>query len=108
MKKIKVLSIAILTIMLLTTLSMAVEDSFKLSLEPVSNEVTRGDTFDVKVFLDDIQVVSGEQGIAGYTAKLTYDTDVLTLEKVTASSGWEAMENEGAVVVNTSDAEVVK
>ena len=108
MKKIKVLSIAILAIMLLTTLSMAAEDSFKLSLEPVSNEVTRGDTFDVKVFLDDIQVVSGEQGIAGYTAKLTYDTDVLTLEKVTASSGWEAMENEGAVVVNTSDAEVVK
>lgn len=60
MKKIKLLCIAIIMIMLLTPLSMAVGDSFKLSLEPLSNEVTRGDTFDVKVFLDDIQVVSGD------------------------------------------------
>ncbi len=108
MKKIKLLCIAIIMIMLLTPLSMAAGDSFKLSLEPVSNEVTRGDTFDVKVFLDDIQVVSGEQGIAGYTAELTYDTNILSLEKVTANSGWEALENEGAVIVNTSNAEVVK
>ncbi len=109
MKKITMMSIIFLVIVAFTTLSMAAEgDSFTLSLEPVSSELTRGETFEVKVFLDDIQVVSGEQGIAGYTARITYDENMLSLENVSASSGWEAMENEGAVVVNTSNAEVVK
>ena len=109
MKKITMMSIIFLVIVAFTTLSMAAEgDSFTLSLEPVSSELTRGETFEVKVFLDDIHVVSGEQGIAGYTARITYDENMLSLENVSASSGWEAMENEGAVVVNTSNAEVVK
>lgn len=109
MKKITTISIISLMIVALTTISMAAEgDSFTLSLEPESNELTRGETFKVKVFLDDIQVVSGEQGIAGYTARITYDEDMLSLENVSASTGWEAMENEGAVVVNTLNAEVVK
>lgn len=109
MKKITMMSIIFLVIVAFTTLSMAAEgDSFTLSLEPVSSELTRGETFEVKVFLDDIHVVSGEQGIAGYTARITYDENMLSLENVSASLGWEAMENEGAVVVNTSNAEVVK
>lgn len=109
MKRITIISMIFLIIAALTTVSMAAEgDSFTLSLEPVSSELTRGENFEVKVFLDDIQVVSGEQGIAGYTARITYDENILSLENVSASSGWEAKENEGAVVVNTSNAEVVK
>lgn len=109
MKRITIISVIFLMIIALTTVSMAAEgDSFILSLEPVSSELTRGETFEVRIFLDNIQVVSGEQGIAGYTARITYDENILSLEKVSASSGWEAMENEGAVVVNTSNAEVVK
>ena len=101
--------IIVFVMILFSTLSKASSsDSFKLSLEPVTNEITPGGTFEVKIFLDEIQVVSGEQGIAGYTAKLDYDENVLSIEKISASSAWEATQNEGAIVANTLDAEVVK
>lgn len=109
MKSLKRIFIIVFVMILFSTLSKASSsDSFKLSLEPVTNEITPGGTFEVKIFLDEIQVVSGEQGIAGYTAKLDYDENVLSIEKISASSGWEATQNEGAIVANTLDAEVVK
>ena len=109
MKKLKIMLIIVFVILMFATVSKASsEDSFKLSLEPSENEVKIGESFDVKIYLDEIQVVSGEQGIAGYTAKIVYDKDLLTLEKVSACNGWEVMENEDNVVVNTSNAEVVK
>ena len=104
----KILTVMFILIILSTITKASSTDSFKLSLEPVANEFSKGETFEVKIFLDEIQVESGEQGIAGYTAKLVYDESALSLEKVSASEGWEVTTNGGAIVANTLDTEVVK
>ena len=111
MKPIKLISIIafICAILIsLSTLSYAADDSFELQLNALSKEVVLGNTFEVEILLDNMNVTSGDQGIGAYTAKLIYDTEVLELVSVQQQAGWEIMENEGNIVALTTDGEVVK
>jgi len=86
----------------------AVDESFQLQLEASSITLHSGDTFSVDIIMDNINITSGDQGIGAYQAKIVYDTKVLELVSVTPATGWEVLENEGNMVANTSNAEVVR
>ena len=111
MKKIKsIMLIAIIFIVftILIQKTYAADESFKLELEASSTTLNPGDSFSVNIIINDINVTTGDQGIGAYQAKITYDKSVLELVGVTQATGWEVLENEGNIVVNTSNAEVVK
>ena len=111
MKQIKLISIiAVIYVILisLTTLTYAADESFELQLNPLTKEIVLGNTFEVEILLDNMNITSGDQGIGAYNAKLTYDTEVLELVDVQQQTGWEIMENEGNIVALTTDGEVVK
>ena len=111
MKRIKLLAmitiISILCIMIAPK-AYAADESFQLQLEASSITLHPGDTFSVDIIMDNINVTSGDQGIGAYQAKIIYDTKVLELVSVTPATGWEVLENEGNMVANTSNAEVVR
>ena len=112
MKRIKllaILSILCIILTLFSTNSFAEgEESFDLELEASSTTLNPGGTFSVDIIIDNMNITSGDQGIGAYTAKLTYDTEVLELVSVQQQTGWEVMENEGNIVALTTDGEVVK
>ena len=111
MKRIKLLAmitiISILFIMIAPK-AYAVDESFQLQLEASSITLHPGDTFSVDIIIDNINITSGDQGTGAYQAKIVYDTKVLELVSVTPATGWEVLENEGNMVANTSNAEVVR
>ena len=88
--------------------SYAADESFELQLEASSTTLHPGDSFSVNIMIDNMNVTSGDQGIGAYQAKIIYDTNALELVNVTPATGWEILENEGNMVANTSNAEVVK
>lgn len=111
MKQIRLLIIISILCMILTlfsTFSYAEGESFELQLSPSSIDLNPGNTFSVNIVIDNINITSGDQGIGAYQAKIIYDTNVLELINVTAATGWETLENEGNMVANTNDGEVVK
>lgn len=111
MKQIRLLIIISVLCMILTlfsTFSYAEGESFELQLSPSSIDLNPGNTFSVNIVIDNINITSGDQGIGAYQAKIIYDTNVLELINVTAATGWETLENEGNMVANTNDGEVVK
>lgn len=111
MKRIKLLAmitiISILCIMIAPK-SYAADESFELQLEASSTTLHPGDNFSVNIIIDNMNVTSGDQGIGAYQAKIIYDTNALELVNVTPATGWEVLQNEGNMVANTSNAEVVK
>lgn len=111
MKQIKL--IAIIMIICIVSVMMipnvyAASESFELQLQSSSSTLHPGDTFSVNIYLDKINVTSGDKGIGAYQAKIVYDTNILELVSASATTGWEVLENEGNMVANTSNAEVVK
>ena len=108
MKLISIVTFICIILISLTTLTYAVDESFELQLNSLTKEVVLGNTFEVEIVLDNMNVTSGDQGIGAYNAKLTYDTEVLELVDVQQQAGWEIMENEGNIVALTTDGEVVK
>ena len=102
MKKIKIYLVCIILLVTLVILSNTVNASacFNLKLNSTKNSYSKGDTVSVNI---DLANVTDDSGIAGYQAKLSYDSNVLTLDGVT-SNNWEVMQNEGAIVANTKDA----
>lgn len=112
MKGTKLLAILTILFMLLTILSInsyaAEGDTFELQASPSTSTLNPGDDFTVNLVLDNINVTSGDQGIGAYQAKISYDTNVLELVSVTPASGWEVSQNEGNIIANTSNGQVVK
>lgn len=111
MKIIRVLAIVIILCILSTiysTVVFAETESFELQLSTAKDTLNPGDSFSVDIVIDNINVTSGDKGIGAYQAKIIYDSNVLELVDVIADSKWEVMENEGNMVANTKDAEVVK
>ena len=108
MKLISIVTFICIILISLTTLTYAVDESFELQLNSLTKEVVLGNTFEVEILLDNINVTSGDQGIGAYNAKLTYNTEVLELVSVQQQTGWEVMGNEGNIVALTTDGEVVK
>lgn len=111
MKRIKLAAIITILCMVFTMIaskSYAVDESFELQLEASSTTLHPGDSFSVNIMIDNMNVTSGDQGIGAYQTKIIYDTNVLELVNVTPATGWEVLENEGNMVANTSNAEVVK
>lgn len=107
-KKLAIISIIIITIFSFLNISNAeTTETFELYLETSNKKVEPGKQFSVDIVLDNMEVTSGDQGIAAYFAKIIYDTDILELVSV-KSDNWEVMENEGNMVANTKDGEVVK
>ena len=112
MKYIKLISTILVCCMIMligiSTISYAAEESFELQLEPKSSTLNPGDTFSVDIVIDNMNITSGDQGIGAYQAKIVYDSNALELVSVTAANGWERFLNEGNIVINTDDGEVVK
>ena len=112
MKYIKLISTILVFCMIMligiSTISYAAEESFELQLEPKSSTLNPGDTFSVDIVIDNMNITSGDQGIGAYQAKIVYDSNALELVSVTAANGWERFLNEGNIVINTDDGEVVK
>ncbi len=112
MKQLKIVIITTLLLILIFILSIntfaASEESFELKLTASTESVNPGQTFSVDIVLDNIKVTTGDLGIGAYSAVIKYDTNILEILNVTAATGWEAMSNEGNIVVNTTNAEVVK
>ena len=110
MKRIKlvvIITILCIAFTMIAPKSYAADESFELQLEASSTTLNLGDNFSVDIIIDNMNVTSGDQGIGAYQAKIIYDTKVLELVNVTAATGWEVLENEGNMVANTSNAEVV-
>lgn len=107
-KKLSLLIVMIIMIFVMSISSYAESEGFELQLNTSSDTFNIGDTFLVEIVLDNINVTSGDQGIGAYVGTITYDTNVLELVEITAATGWEVMENEGNIIVNTTNAEVVK
>ena len=108
MKLISIVTFICIILISLTTLTYAADESFELQLNSLTKEVVLGNTFEVEILLDNINVTSGDQGIGAYNAKLTYNTEVLELVSVQQQTGWEVMGNKGNIVALTTDGEVVK
>ena len=111
MKRIKLASIITILLVVFAMIapkSYAADESFELQLEASSTTLHPGDSFSVNIMIDNMNVTSGDQGIGAYQAKIIYDTNALELVNVTPATGWEVLENEGNMVANTSNAEVVK
>ena len=102
MKTNKIYLIFTILLVALVTLSNVVNasTSFNLKLNSTKTSYSKGDTVTVNI---DLSNVTDQSGIAGYQAKLSYDSNVLTLDSFT-SNDWEVMQNEGAIVANTKDA----
>ena len=110
MKRIKLavmITIILVIFAMITPKSYAADESFELQLEASSTTLHPGDSFSVNIMIDNMNITSGDQGIGAYQAKIIYDANALELVGVTAATGWEAFENEGNMVVNTSNGEVV-
>ena len=110
MKRIKLavmITIILVIFAMITPKSYAADESFELQLEASSTTLHPGDSFSVNIMIDNMNITSGDQGIGAYQAKIIYDANALELVGVTAATGWEAFENEGNMVVNTSSGEVV-
>lgn len=108
-KLLAILSILLIILAMLSIKSYAAEgDTFELQVNPSTSTLNPGDDFTVNLVLDDINVTSGEQGIGAYQAKMIYDTNILELVSVTSASGWEVSQNEGNIIANTSNGQVVK
>ena len=108
-KLLAILNILFLILAMLQIKSYAAEgDTFELQVNASASALNPGDDFTVNLVLDKINVTSGDQGIGAYQAKLIYDTNVLELVSVTSASGWEVSQNEGNIIANTSNGQVVK
>lgn len=111
MKRIKLVAIMTMLSMLfimIASKSYAADENFELQLEASTTTLNPGNSFSVDIIIDNMNVTSGDQGIGAYQTKIIYDTNILELVDVTAAQGWEVLENEGNMVANTSNAEVVK
>ena len=109
MKNIKILSIFTLIIMMIvmtcTTIVYAT-DSFSLDLIADKTTLHPGDTVQLQIKLNNLNIESGEQGIGAYSGKLLYNADIFDFVSIT-SDKWEVMQNEGKIIANTKDANVV-
>ena len=112
MKNIKVvviLTIVCIMVLVILTNSYAAEgDTFELQLIASTSTLNPGDDFTVNLTLDNIKVTGGDQGIGAYQTKILYDTDILELVSIAPASGWEVSQNEGNIIANTSNGQVVK
>lgn len=110
MKKIKIISILVLLIITSLTINTyaATEESFELKLETSIGSINPEETFSINIVLDNIKVTTGDLGIGAYSAVIKYDTNILEIVNATAATNWEIMTNEGNIIANTKNAEVVK
>ena len=109
MKKLKILSLIIMLVLTLTsTIVFADDDSFELNIETNYETIAPGNTLTVSIVLDNLNISGAEQGIGAVEAKFNYDPEVFDLISAKKSEGWELSQNEGTIVANTEDAEVVK
>ena len=89
MKKITI-SILLLCIILITCVSKIQAESLiyegdTFTIRPTPDKTTAkpGDVIIVDLYIDDINVTTGEQGIGSYTAKWEYDSNIFEMGEVT-------------------------
>ena len=82
-------------------------ETFDLNLESQSKKIEKEKEFQVDIVLENIKVTEGDNGIAGYSTKIIYNKNILELISV-KSEEWEVIENEGKILANSKNAEVVK
>lgn len=105
----KIFNLIIITILLLTTKVFAANDKFGTTLSVNNLQVKREDNVIITIGLKDIDIESGEEGIAGYTATVKFDPTVLEYVSTDGTDKWEAPFYQGGLITgNTGDGEVIK
>lgn len=108
MKKIISSLIIIMIIGMFSTISEAVDNSYEIHVTTNKEEVITNEKFDVTLTLDNINILTGQQGIGAYNAKIDYDNTDLEIVEIKGLGNWETpVENEGEIVATTKDGECV-
>lgn len=93
MKKKMVGTIIIIILTLLfgigTNTYAAETDTFTITMEPNKTQLKQGETVEVKLYIDNINVTSGENGIGAFTAKLNYDSNIFENATSVGSDTWD-------------------
>ena len=85
----------------------AAEDIFELNVKSQTTNLHRGDEITLPIMLENINVVSGEQGVAVVQGTLSYEKEVFEVVKFEATN-FELMANDDMIVSNSKDGYVVK
>ena len=85
MKKLKISILFLCIILLFACISnvQAAGDTFTIKPTPDKTTAKPGDVIIVDLYIDDINVTTGEQGIGSYTAKWEYDSNIFEMGEVT-------------------------
>ena len=110
----KFLSVIIISILFLaiglTLNTYAASGTFTIKLEPNKTEIKQGETVTINLYIDNINVPSGELGIGAFTAKLVYDTTIFGSATSNGSSSWDnpSLQANGQMAGVRSDGIVAK
>lgn len=107
MKSKKIFVILLIAFLSITTKVYAT-DSFETFLAVNSSQVKAEDTITLTIGLTNIDVESGEKGIGGYTARVTFDSSVLEYISTNGTDKWDApFYEDGLITAVTKDGSVV-
>ena len=99
----KIMSIIVIFVLMLGISGLranATTNACKIKLVPKSTTVEPGETIDINIKMSDI---TATDGLAAYSAKVTFDTEAFTYSKISGSGEWETpIYNEGNIVATVT------
>lgn len=84
-----IIEVVLLVFTLTSSIYAANEDIFTIKLETDTTQIKQGETVTVNLYIDNINVSSGEEGIGAFTAKLEYDTNIFENITSSGSDKWD-------------------
>lgn len=100
----KIMSILVIFVLILAISEIkinAATEVCKISLSPKATSVAPGETIDIELKMSNI---IDADGLAAYSAKVTFDTNAFTYSKITGYGEWETPTyNEGNIVATVSN-----
>ena len=105
----KVLSSILIALLIFTTKIYAATDYYETTIKATPEQLKEGERVEITLGLDKMKIESGEGGIAGYTAKFIFDSDVFEYVSSKGTEKWEApFYQGGTITAHTTDGEVTK
>lgn len=103
-----ILLVLVIALGLLSVVRAAEGDSYSLKLSSDKKEISAGETVNVTLTLDNVNIQSGEKGLGSYQGKISYDKDVFELVSVKGAANWDTpSENNGIITAARSDGKTV-
>lgn len=105
----KVLSSILIALLIFTTKIYAATDYYETTIKATPEQLKEGERVEIILGLDKMKIESGEGGVAGYTAKFIFDSDVFEYVSSKGTEKWEAPFYQGGTITShTTDGEVTK